>query len=181
MGRLALTLWGLLAVAPIGCSVPVAEHERRDPPARTWILWGEPREVVSSPAILRPLESFSTRGECESNVVALNRAQEARLDKLIRENKQRATEGAAVVKELREKRGWTQEELAWRARVTEETVAKVEAGHDASMAVYSLNLAQAFGLSISDLSQYRPRFPTNFTTNAKCWPGTVDPRGPGGR
>ena len=85
-------------------------------------------------------------------MVALNRVQGARLDKPIRENKQRATEGAEVVKELREKRGWTQEELAERARVTEETVAKVEAGHDVSMAVYSLNLAQALGLGISDLS-----------------------------
>jgi DNA-binding XRE family transcriptional regulator len=170
-----------LALAAVGCSVSVLQQERRDATARAWILWGEPREVVSSPAVLRPLESFSTRGECESNVVALNRAQGARLDKLIRENKQRATEGAAVVKELREKRGWTQEELAWRARVTEETVAKVEAGHDVSMAVYSLNLAQAFVLSISDLSQYSPRFPTNFTTNAKCWPDTVDPGDQKGR
>ena len=175
-----LTLWSLLALAAIGCSVPVPQ-ERRKPPARAWILWGEPREVVSSPAILRHLESFSTRGECESNVAALNRVQAARLDKLMRENKQRATEGATVVKELREKRGWTQEELAWRARVTEETVAKVEAGHDFSMAVYSLNLAQAFGLGISDLSQYSPRFPTNFITSARCWPDTVDPRDQKGR
>lgn len=177
---MALTFCGLLAFAAVGCSASVPQ-ERRDPPARAWILWGEPREVVSSPAVLRPLESFSTKGECEGTVAALNRAQGARLDKLERENKQRVTEGAAVVKELREKRGWTQGELAERARVTEETVAKVEAGHDISMTVYSLNLAQALGLGTSGLSQYSPRFPTNFTTKAKCWPDTVDPRGPKGR
>jgi DNA-binding XRE family transcriptional regulator len=166
-----------LALAAVGCSVSVPQ-ERRDPPARAWILWGEPREVVSSPPVLRPLEYFSTRGECEINVVALNRVQGARLDKLERENKQRVTEGAAVVKELREKRGWSQGELAERARVTEETVAKVEVGHDVSMTVYAMNLAQALGLGTSGLSQYSPRYPTNFTTNAKCWPDTIDPRAP---
>jgi hypothetical protein len=115
----ALALCGLLTLAAVGCAVPVAQ-ERRGPPARARILWGEPHEVVSSPSILRPLESFSTRGECERNVVALNRAQGARLDKLERENKQRVAEGAAAVKELREQRGWTQKELAERARLTEE-------------------------------------------------------------
>ena len=170
-------LCGLLALAAVGCSASLPQ-ERRDPPARAWILWGEPHEVISGPTTLRPLESFSTRGEGESNVAALNRVQAARMDKLERENKQRTTEGAAVVKELREQRGWTQKELAERARVTEETVAKLEAGHDVSMTAYALNLTQALG---SDFTQYSLRFPRNFTTNAKCWPDTIDPRAATGR
>jgi hypothetical protein len=40
-------------------------------------------------------------------VAALNRVQLARLDKLEPENEQRATEGAAIVKSLREERGLT--------------------------------------------------------------------------
>jgi DNA-binding XRE family transcriptional regulator len=127
------------------------------------------------------LESFSTKRECESYVAALQRVQLAQLDKLEQGNKQRAAEGAAIVRRLREERGWTQGELAERARVTEATVAKVEAGDDVSIAVSAVNLAQALGLGTSDLSKYIPQFPRNITLNTKCWPDTIDPRGPKGQ
>ena len=129
------------------------------PAARAWVLWAVRLDYITDPEILRPLESFSTRRECEIYRSAFAKVQLERFDKLRRENQQRATEGGEVVKGLRDKRGWTQEELAERAGVTKEIVSKVESG-----TLYSLSLSVAFDLSkalgvMNELGQWSPHMP----------------------
>lgn len=179
MRKSALAPCGLLVLAVVGCSTPPARQYRVEPPpAGAWVLWGAHHDYVGDPTVLRPLESFSTKGACERHQDRLTAATEAKLDKAERETRQRVTEGAALVKNLREKRGWTQRELAERARLKEELVVKAEAGKDADFTIAAINLSQALGLGAGGLSQYTMIFPRGITTDTQCWPDTVDPRGP---
>lgn len=55
------------------------------------------------------------------------------------------------IKELRQQRGWSVEDVARRARVTPRTVLYVEKGHAEPKARTLAGLAEAFGLPIDDL------------------------------
>jgi putative transcriptional regulator len=170
----------ILAVAVVGCSMAVPK-ERREPATRAWVLWGVQTDYITDPQILRPMESFSTKGECEIYQSALVKVQLERFDKLDRENRQRAMEGGTVVKGLRDKRGWTQGELAERAGVTQETVSNVESGKWPYSLSVAFDLSKALGVNVGELAKYDPHFPRNTVTQTKCWRDTVDPRGPKGK
>lgn len=58
-------------------------------------------------------------------------------------------EVAAVVRGLREERGWTQRDLAQRARVSRSFVVDVEAGKPTSEAAKVLDVFQALGYEIA--------------------------------
>lgn len=58
-------------------------------------------------------------------------------------------EAAAVVRELRDERQWTQAELARRAHVSRSFVADLEAGKATLEAAKLLDVFQAFGLEIA--------------------------------
>ncbi|MGE3193924.1 MAG: helix-turn-helix domain-containing protein [Microbacteriaceae bacterium] len=58
-------------------------------------------------------------------------------------------EAAAVVRELRMQRGWTQAELAVRARVSRSFVAELETGKSTLEAAKLFDVFQAFGLEIA--------------------------------
>lgn len=58
-------------------------------------------------------------------------------------------EAAAVVRELRDERGWTQAQLAERARVSRSFVADVEAGKASVEASKVFDLWQALGFEIA--------------------------------
>ena len=58
-------------------------------------------------------------------------------------------EAAAVVRELRESHGWTQAQLAERARVSRSFVADLEAGKATVEASKLFDTFQAFGLEIA--------------------------------
>jgi len=58
-------------------------------------------------------------------------------------------EAAAVVRELRTQRGWTQTELASRARVSRSFVAELETGKSTLEAAKLFDVFQAFGLEIA--------------------------------
>lgn len=58
-------------------------------------------------------------------------------------------EAAAVVRELRDERGWTQAELAHRAHVSRSFVADLEAGKATLEAAKLFDVFQAFGLEIA--------------------------------
>jgi DNA-binding XRE family transcriptional regulator len=58
----------------------------------------------------------------------------------------------AVLRKLRAGRGWTQEQLARRAKLSRDYVAALEAGHkDNPPAAALKRLARALGVSIADL------------------------------
>ena len=58
-------------------------------------------------------------------------------------------EVAAVVRELRDERGWTQAELARRAHVSRSFVVDLEAGKATLEAAKLFDVFQAFGLEIA--------------------------------
>ncbi len=58
-------------------------------------------------------------------------------------------EAAAVVRELREDRRWTQSELAQRASVSRSFVADLEAGKSTVEASKLFDVFQAFGLEVA--------------------------------
>ena len=58
-------------------------------------------------------------------------------------------EAAAVVRELRDERGWTQAQLAERARVSRSFVADVEAGKASVEASKVFDLLQALGFEVA--------------------------------
>jgi len=58
-------------------------------------------------------------------------------------------EVASVVRDLRDQAGWTQSDLAGRARVSRSFVADVEAGKPTVEAAKLFDLFQAFGLEIA--------------------------------
>ncbi len=171
----------MLAVGVVGCST-TAPEERRVPEARAWVLWAVEKDYITEPEILRPLEAFATRRQCEIYKSAVVKVQLERFDKLDRENQQRAMQAAVLVKRLRDERGWTQEQLAERAGVPHATISKVESGDKP----YSLSvdvvfkLANALGVKIGELDKWGPHMPRNTVTQAQCWPDTIDPRGPKG-
>jgi putative transcriptional regulator len=55
------------------------------------------------------------------------------------------------VRELRDKLGWTQEELAKKINVKKETISKIELRTQSMTAAQALALSQAFGMRIDDL------------------------------
>lgn len=58
-------------------------------------------------------------------------------------------EAAAVVRELRQERKWTQSELAARARVSRSFVADLETGKATVEAAKLFDVFQAFGLEVA--------------------------------
>jgi HTH-type transcriptional regulator/antitoxin HipB len=58
-------------------------------------------------------------------------------------------EAAAVVRELRQQSGWTQAELAARARVSRSFVADVETGKATIEAAKLFDVFQAFGFDVA--------------------------------
>jgi transcriptional regulator with XRE-family HTH domain len=58
-------------------------------------------------------------------------------------------EAAAVVRELRYERGWTQSELAARAKVSRSFVADVETGKATVEAAKLFDVFQAFGFDVA--------------------------------
>jgi DNA-binding XRE family transcriptional regulator len=175
----SLTLYGLLVCAMAGCAIPPPVQQTA-PPTRGWILWGVRQAYMSDPEVLSPLETFATKRECEAYEDAVTRAMTAKFDKLERENDQRGAEGGRLVRELREKRGLSQTELAHLADTTPALVAKVEAGSSYQLSLLNYKLAKALGTNPSELTKYDMHFPTNITVKTKCWPDTIDPRGPKG-
>jgi len=167
----SLMMLALLALASCATG-PTANVER------TWVLWAVHQEVLTSPEILRPVETYRTKQECEAHKAAQIRVQLAEFDKLDRENQQRATEAAIVVKNLRDKRGWTQAELAERAAVTERVISQVESGASMSLGIVEeVKLAKALG--VKELGGWHA--PKNVVSQIQCWPDTIDPRGPKGK
>lgn len=59
---------------------------------------------------------------------------------------------ATVIREQREQKGWTQEELAKRAKVTRSHLSLLEAGHRKNPSLDVLTrLAKALGVPVTDL------------------------------
>jgi transcriptional regulator with XRE-family HTH domain len=54
------------------------------------------------------------------------------------------------VKQFRERRGWTVDELAERAGIAPRTVARIEAGHDAQVSTF-IAVAEALGTTLDAL------------------------------
>jgi putative transcriptional regulator len=166
---MALALLGLTSCA----TSPAANAQR------TWVLWAVHQDLISSPEILRPIETYRTKQECEAYKAVQVRLQLARFEQLDRENRSRATEAGIVVKNLRAERGWTQEELADRAGIMHRVISQIESGTPIWGAdMEAFKLAKAFGVSVKELDKLGEHFPRNIVTQTQCWPDTVDPRGP---
>ena len=82
------------------------------------------------------------------------------------------------MKALREKRGWTQEQLAQRAALKVDAVAKVELA-DSQYALppdTAFKLGRALELEPSELTKWSWQPPRNIVSQLQCWPDTIDPR-----
>ncbi|WP_375388682.1 helix-turn-helix domain-containing protein [uncultured Amnibacterium sp.] len=62
-------------------------------------------------------------------------------------------EAAALVRELRERRGWTQSELATRAHVSRSFVVDLEAGKPTVVAAKVFDVVQALGYEVAVRAQ----------------------------
>jgi ribosome-binding protein aMBF1 (putative translation factor) len=135
---------------------------------------------MSDPEILRPIQALPTQRQCELYKSAVASNQLDRYERLDRENRQRAAQGGALVKALREKRGWTREQLAQRADLKANVIAEVELADSP----YSLShdrafkLARALGVESAELTKWSWHAPRNIVSQLQCWPDSIDPRGP---
>ncbi len=60
--------------------------------------------------------------------------------------------GAKTIRQLRQARGWTQEVLAGRLRVSKSTIAKWETGVNVPASATRQRLAEVFGVSVDDIA-----------------------------
>ena len=155
-------------MALAGCAVaPPPEYRAQ----RTWIFWAVQQDHIYDPEVLRPVQAFPTQRQCEQYELIVTRNQLDRNERSDRENRERAARGGAFVKALREKRGWSQEELAEHAGLKPNDVADLESprsqysfSHDRAF-----KLALGLDVNVGELAKWSWQPPTNIVSQLQCW------------